>query len=274
MKNRIISGVVIGILFAAIVIFNSTFPYALNIAIAIISVLCVHELVNASGLTKHWALYYPSLGIAIVLPFTNLIYHGMILSYCIYSLIMFLSLIIYHKTITFKELSIIYSMSIMIPTSLLTIISTRDLSSTHGIFYSIVAILAAWIPDIGAYFTGTLLGKHKLCPEISPKKTVEGFIGGIVFGVLFMMLTGFIFTHMFTSEAKQVSYAVLALLGLGGSMTSTIGDLSFSLIKRSCGVKDFGNIIPGHGGMLDRFDSVIFTAPYVYLIVSYMPMVL
>ena len=274
MKTRIFSGLILALFFIAIVVFNSSFPVALNIAISIISVLCVHELVKVSGLTHHWALHIPSLVVAALIPFSGLIYQGNLVLYSLYSLVMFLALIIYHRTISFKELAIIYSMSVMIPSALQTIVQTRSLSAEHGMFYAMVAVLAAWIPDMGAYFVGVLFGKHKLCPEISPKKTVEGLVGGIVFSMIAMVLIGMLFSYIFYGGAKQVDFIVLSLVGLGGALTSVVGDLSFSLIKRSCGVKDFGQIIPGHGGILDRFDSVIFTAPYVYILVGFMPMVL
>lgn len=274
MKERILSGIVIVVFFSVIVVFNSTFPMALNIAIAIISALCVHELVKASDLTRHWALYLPSLVVAALIPFSGIIYQGNLVLYSIYSLVMFLALIIYHNTISFKDLAIIYSMSIMIPSALQTIVSTRNLSEGHGMFYAMIAVLSAWIPDVGAYFVGTFFGKHKLCPDISPKKTVEGLCGGIAANIIAMIIFGMLFSFIYYDGQKQVNYIVLAFVGLGGALTSVIGDLSFSLIKRGCGVKDFGQIIPGHGGILDRFDSVIFTAPYVYIFVSMMPMVL
>lgn len=274
MLERIISGVVLVAFFTTIVVFNSSFPLALNIAIAIISALCVHELVKACDLVKHWALHVPSLCVAALIPFAGLFDQGTLILYSIYSFVMFLSLIVYHKTISFKELAIIYSMSVMIPSALLTIVQTRSLSPNHGMFYAMVAVLAAWVPDVGAYFVGTFFGRHKLCPEISPKKTIEGLIGGIVFSMAFMVLIGMFFSFIFYGGQKDINYVAMCLVGFGGAITSVIGDLSFSLIKRGCGVKDFGQIIPGHGGVLDRFDSVIFTAPYVYILISYIPMVL
>ena len=140
-------------------------------------------------------------------------------------------------------------------------------------FYVLIAIFAAWASDVGAYFTGTFLGKHKLSPNISPKKTVEGLIGGILFNIGIALFCGFIFTNIWYKGNVVARYEVLALIGLVGSLTSVLGDLSFSLIKRSCHIKDFGQVIPGHGGILDRFDSVIFTAPFIYILVSFLPIV-
>lgn len=274
MKQRVLSSIVIILFFGTIIIFNNSFPASLNLSISVISVFCVHELVKASGLTGHWALHIPSLIVAAVIPFAGIISQGTFAVYSLYSFVMFLALIIYHKTISFKELAIIYSMSVIIPSALQTIVSTRALSNQHGMFYAIVAVLAAWIPDVGAFLVGTFFGKHKLCPDISPKKTVEGLLGGVLFSMFSMVLIGMFFSFIYYGGEKQANYIALMLIGIGGALTSTVGDLSFSLIKRSCGVKDFGQIIPGHGGILDRFDSVIFTAPYVFLIVSFIPMVI
>jgi phosphatidate cytidylyltransferase len=116
--------------------------------------------------------------------------------------------------------------------------------------------IIAWSTDTFAYFTGLLFGKHKLAPIISPKKTIEGAIGGIVG----CAVSTFIFSIIFIPEIAVISI----LFGILGSVISQLGDLNASMIKRSNGIKDFGYIIPGHGGILDRFDSILFTAPYVY----------
>jgi phosphatidate cytidylyltransferase len=119
-----------------------------------------------------------------------------------------------------------------------------------------LVILTAFGTDIMAYFTGFFLGKHKLCLNISPKKTVEGAIGGIVGSVILCTLFGYLI-----SEGPLIHFI---LIGLFGSMAAQAGDLTASIFKRKMGIKDYGNLIPGHGGILDRFDSVLFTAPFVY----------
>ena len=116
--------------------------------------------------------------------------------------------------------------------------------------------LAAWGSDTCAYCAGMLFGKHKMTPVLSPKKTIEGGIGGLAGAVILGLLYALFTTHQITA------YMLICLVGAGVSM---IGDLSASAIKRQTGIKDFGTLIPGHGGILDRFDSVIFTAPVVYL---------
>lgn len=270
MKQRILSGAILVLFFAAIVLFNQSFPLALNIVVALISVTAVFELVKALGLGRKWFLAAPALLAAALVPFCK--DNVQFLVYCLFTLLLFSAMIVYHQETTFKEVGVLYSMVVLIPSALQTLVSLRDLSDNHGMFYVLIAVLSAWVADAGAYFAGTFFGKHKLCPNISPKKTVEGAIGGMVVDVLVMLLCGVIFTELYHRGNAQASYLVLFIIGFFGSVLSILGDLSFSLIKRSCHIKDFGQVIPGHGGILDRFDSVIFTAPFVYLLVGFLPL--
>ncbi|WP_085833276.1 phosphatidate cytidylyltransferase [Clostridium merdae] len=273
MKNRVMSGVVLILFLAAIVLFNVRFPPALNLAIALISVLAVYELVQALGIAKQYALVVPSVLFAVgvfIAPVglaTETLYY-------VYTVVMFIMLIRYNDTISFHHLIVLYSMTLMIPTMLSTILSLREFDERHGMFYVIITIFSAWISDTGAFAAGSLWGQHKLCPKISPKKTVEGVVGGLILNVMAMLVFGYIFQVFFYGYQVNVSYLSLLLIGVGGSVMSVLGDLSFSLIKRSCHIKDFGELIPGHGGILDRFDSVIFVSPFVYLLVQVFPVVL
>ena len=115
--------------------------------------------------------------------------------------------------------------------------------------------------DTGAFFTGRALGKHKLCPHVSPNKTVEGSAGGFIGSVFGMIIWRL-------AAGMDVGWAMVIVLGLAGSALGQIGDLSFSVIKREYGIKDYGTIFPGHGGVLDRFDSVLFVSPAYYLILT------
>ncbi|NLP29878.1 MAG: phosphatidate cytidylyltransferase [Clostridiales bacterium] len=119
-----------------------------------------------------------------------------------------------------------------------------------------LVILCSFATDIMAYFTGYVLGKHKLCPKISPKKTIEGAIGGIVGSVIISIVFSYLFAY------ELLIHCIM--IGFVGSIVSQLGDLTASTFKRKMGIKDYGNLIPGHGGILDRFDSVLFTAPFVY----------
>lgn len=260
-------------------VFNASYPIALNLAIALISVLAVYEIITALGLAKNYVLLFSSLLLSATIPMLQLASSQQVpilqqAAYFIYTVITFSSLIFYHKSITFREVGVIYSMSLLIPTALTTLISLRALGGRHGMFYVIIAIFSAWIADTGAFFAGSLWGKHKLCPDISPKKTIEGVIGGFVLNITAMLIFGYIFHVIFYEYSVNISYYSLFIIGFFGTVLSVLGDLSFSLIKRSCHIKDFSEIIPGHGGILDRFDSVIFEAPFVYLLVQILPIVI
>lgn len=271
-RQRLLSAATILLLLAAVVFCNSFFPPALNIVLAVISVMGIWELFSALHLTKKLALSVPSAILAAVLPFLpDSFARGV--AFFLYTVVLFGAMIRHHQTITFREVAVIYSMTILIPTALETLVGLRNLGGSHGMFYVIVTIFAAWAADAGAYVFGSRFGKHKLCPNISPKKTVEGVVAGVLVNIAMMLLFGFIFQHIYWASTVSVHYGVLAAIGAFGAALSVLGDLSFSLIKRSCHIKDFSEIIPGHGGILDRFDSVIFVAPFVYLLVQLFPIV-
>ena len=271
MKTRVISGVIIVVFLIAVFAINGVFPPILNIAAAFISLMSVHELISAVGLGKKYMLLIPSIIFAVAVPFAGMLSIDKFVLSGIYVLSLFVGIIFAYKQISFKDLAMVCSMTLIMPNALSCIVSARDLSPEFGLFYAVIAVLTAWIPDTGAYFVGTLFGKHKLCPEISPKKTVEGFVGGIVCNGIIMMLLGLVWNLIFFGGAAKLNFIALLIIGLGGAVISVIGDLSFSIIKRNENIKDFGKLIPGHGGILDRFDSVIFTAPYVYFILSLLP---
>lgn len=177
-----------------------------------------------------------------------------------------------HKRIKFEHLTMCGAAALMIPAALSCVILFMYSGDPDDrglrVFLILYLLFAAWFGDSGAYFVGTFLGKHKLCPEISPKKTVEGFIGGIITVGVVMAITGLIF-DFFVFDDIRINYPVVIIVGMVASVFGVLGDLSASVIKREFGVKDFGNLFPGHGGVLDRFDSVIFVAPFVYLICQF-----
>ena len=135
----------------------------------------------------------------------------------------------------------------------------------HGGGLVMIPLVAAFSSDSAALFAGMALGRHKLAPAVSPKKTVEGSIGGLAGGMLGIVIFRIVF---FLVTEVQLNIAWCVLLGLVGAVLGQLGDLSFSAIKRECGVKDYGRLLPGHGGVLDRFDSVIFASPVVWLLIK------
>ena len=132
-------------------------------------------------------------------------------------------------------------------------------------------MILAFSSDSGAYFAGRFFGKHKLAPIISPKKTVEGMVGGVITCVIFMLADGLVLDFGFH---LRVTYFYAAIYGIIGSFASVVGDLVFSVIKRQTGIKDYGKLLPGHGGILDRFDSTILVAPLTELLILFLPLMM
>ena len=271
MHTRIISGVLGAIFVFAVLAFNNKFVLLINILLSIISILSVSEIFNAMGVSKIKSVTIPTLLFASLVPLFNISIVNQICWY-IYTIVMFLVMIL-NKSLKLKDISLVYMMAIVITFSISKVIALRDYGKEYGSFYVLLTLSVAWFSDTGAYFFGKYWGKNKLCPNISPKKTFEGFFGGILICIISVMLIGFIFNNFIFSEKSHINYFVLFILGLIGSPISALGDLCFSIIKRNCHVKDFGNVIPGHGGILDRFDSVIFVAPYTYFFLQFLSVV-
>lgn len=169
-------------------------------------------------------------------------------------------------TIGFYHVLVTLFSGCLIPLALSALVQLRGME--YGKYLVVLAVLLNFVTDGVAYFGGIFFGKHRGVTPVSPKKSVEGyffgFAGGVVFSLLYGMLIGAI-------EGRAPALLPLGLCGLFGAIVTELGDLVFSLIKRQFGVKDYGKILPGHGGILDRFDSMIFCGPIVLFIVYYLP---
>lgn len=192
-------------------------------------------------------------------------------TFMIFIMVLLCTMLFGHKTITFVDVAACGAAAFVIPSALSCIISARYLYEDNlpGVFIIVYMLFCAWLGDSGAYFVGTFLGKHKLCPVISPKKTVEGLIGGVITVGIGVTVQCLVYNLLLPSEIKM-NYAVIIPVGMIASVVGVLGDLSASVIKRQYNVKDFGNLMPGHGGILDRFDSVLFAAPFIYVVFSYL----
>ena len=137
----------------------------------------------------------------------------------------------------------------------------------HGSVYALLPFVTTFSCDSGAYFAGLGLGKRKIAPHLSPHKTLAGSIGGFLSAIVFQLL----YALVLRAVGFEVDLAVMAVYGFLGALVCQLGDLSFSAVKRLCGVKDYGTLIPGHGGMLDRFDSMFWTAALIELLVAWVP---
>ena len=152
---------------------------------------------------------------------------------------------------------------ILVPQAMTTMVRMERYDSESGLFLLIMGLCGAWIADTGAYFTGVAIGKHKLCPEISPKKTIEGLVGGILTTAI-VYTVAFSVYYGFTAKRAVIAFVTGAVCAVIG----TVGDLSASMVKRQIGFKDYGKIMPGHGGLMDRFDSVLFVLPTFYAFIA------
>ena len=165
------------------------------------------------------------------------------------------------NAIAFQDVCAVLLGGVAIPLAMSCLLRLRLMEFGGGLV--LMPLVAAFMSDSAALFTGMACGKHKLAPKASPKKTVEGAVGGLVGGIVGMVLFRIVFFFV-TVQALSIGWCMV--IGLVGAFMGQLGDLSFSVIKRQCGIKDYGRLLPGHGGVLDRFDSVIFAAPVVWMI--------
>ena len=277
MKVRIISAAVGLVILGFVLAFFDT--AILNTAVAAISALSVYELLNAINKDRPKFPEFMCILMAAAIPFSPMpIFKGFLPLFAYMLVLVEMCILIkYHKTLTFEQFTADFFISFAIPVTYTMFIYLRDKNTAFvGLCYVLIALAAAWTTDTGAYFVGVKFGKHKLCPEISPKKTVEGAVGGIVFGLVCMLLICFgmqKLSAVYFESPITVNYIYILIFAPILSVISMVGDLSASIIKRQHGIKDFGNIMPGHGGIVDRFDSVLMVLPAVYIFSNFFPIV-
>lgn len=176
-----------------------------------------------------------------------------------------------HVKVTFDKVAMCMVAGLLVPFLLTSII--RILGMKIGRYVVLIPFIVAFASDSGAYFAGMFFGKHKMAPVISPKKTVEGAIGGVVCAVLGMLIYCLILDLPLPKLNFRVNYLYAVVYGVLGSVVGVFGDLCFSVLKRQTGIKDYGNLIPGHGGVLDRFDSMMLVGPLMEALLLLIPVV-
>lgn len=271
MKTRVLTGLVGGLSALAALLF---FPaWAIRLLVVGVCGITMYELLQAGG-CKHKGIGVTALLFAAACPFFDVIEEvvpvGAIL--VAYALVLAVIQVAYIERLPFAQTMFVFATSIGIVLPIATLAYIRALPD-HGKAFVFLPLIVSWFADMGAYFAGTLFGKHKLCPKVSPKKTVEGLLGGMVAAVLFALLGAWIYQLLLPADTVHIVYWRVALFAFVISPASVMGDLLCSVIKRAQGIKDYGNLFPGHGGMLDRFDSLIFVAPIVYYALQYIPMI-
>lgn len=260
MKQRILTSAIgIVVFFAVLFAPNAVF----SAAVLIITCIAAYEIHHAVGAN----LFLTVAGIlSSAVIFTGTVTGNLLLSVIIiFGIYLLLSIILFGKC-KVRDIYMLGFSSVVFSASLS---SLAVIKSNFGIAAVMLPFIFAWITDTGAYFFGISMGKHKLVPHLSPKKTVEGSLGGIALCVVISVLYNLLVIKCFdiTLFARGSVYAA-AIVSLVGSVTAQFGDLTLSAVKRDYGIKDYGNILPGHGGILDRFDSLIFVAPYVYAVLT------
>ena len=270
MKQRVITSIMITL--GMIAVLFTSFTVAYPIVLAILAFIATYEVLRVFALHKRLFVAIPSYLVAVSMPVTAYVMTEAmgrapldfvhVISLVIFSFMLYLFVVAVFERgrMPFGEFSSAFAMVTYVVASFSAISLIRYFEDI-GLYCLGMILISAWITEVFAYLVGTFFGKHKLIPEVSPKKTVEGSVGGIVFATLAMMLYGLL-VYWFTrwipgATPLNPNYLVLGISGAVLSVVSQIGDLFASVIKREHGVKDYGWIFPGHGGIMDRFDSIL-----------------
>lgn len=258
MKTRIITAAVAIALFISVLYTKQFTDIPLIISVSCLCVLAVIEVLYNTSLNR----YKPMLGVSIMYaalspfcfsPYINSRFF--ILLSVFFVCIMFSFGVFAHNKVSVQQCIISFALPMVISFAFGTLLTILLPNGREGLLRILLICGFAWVTDTGAYFTGVFFGKHKIAPEISPKKTVEGCIGGIFFCAVFTFVVSY-----FMLNKLQYSLLITALSPIF-AIAGMIGDLTASLLKRAYNIKDYGNIMPGHGGIMDRFDSILFISP-------------
>lgn len=269
MKTRIRTAVILlPVLFLVIWVLPKIVAAVL---VGVMGAIASYELLVSAGYVRHKRLMAycaaAALGVALWSHFGAEQVWGT-LGLMVFVAVLFVEMMCNHVKVRFEKLCICLVAGIIVPYLLSALV--RILDTYTGRYTIILPFLLAFLPDSGAYFAGNFFGRHKLSPVISPNKTVEGALGGILTGIVGMALYAVIMDLAFD---RTVDYGLALLYGFLGAGADIFGDLMFSAIKRQVGIKDYGTLFPGHGGILDRFDSVIMVAPLVEVLLILLPVV-
>lgn len=268
MKTRIITAAVaIPVLLLLLLVVNKI---AAAIVWAALMAVAAYELLYSTGLIRESRLivYACAMAFAVTMwSYFEAIHAYFLLLVLIYMALLFAEMMRAHVTVTFDKICMCIVAGLIVPFLLSSLI--RILTLKIGRYVVLIPFIVAFGSDAGAYFTGFFFGKHKMAPVLSQHKTVEGALGGIAAAVVLMILYGLIMSLL----KFRVNYLYAAIYGLFGSLAGIFGDLCFSVIKRQTGIKDYGNLLPGHGGILDRFDSMMMVGPLMEALLLLIPVI-
>ena len=268
MITRILTGVVLLPLLILVALWAPAIVLA--VFVSVICAIAVNELLYNTGLVRNTRMLVYTMVVAFAVPLWC--YYGSnavvaLVGVLVFYVALFTELLLAKTKIPFKDAALCMTAGLMIPYLFASLV--RMVMMCNGRFFILLPFAAAFLSDIGGYFVGVTMGKHKLCPVISPKKSVEGFFGGIGLAVVGMICYALILQFGF---GFRINYLYVVLYGILGALAGVMGDLSFSVIKRQTGIKDYGDLFPGHGGILDRFDSVTIVAPAAELLLMILPL--
>jgi phosphatidate cytidylyltransferase len=236
-----------------------------NLALVAFSIMAAFELNRAVIKEKSQVLLVVSCLPAVLTPFANELGNKLLLAIFVTVVSLFLVLLFNRKEVTIQEGLAVFGFSFLNAVSFSSLAFLRDVLPKESRVAGLVVVCAsAWLTDTFAFLIGIVAGRHKLIADVSPKKTWEGLVGGVVLSVGVSTIVYIMFKR--ADKLSEVSLPILVLLFIGAAVLAVVGDLVASLVKRQNNVKDFGNIMPGHGGVLDRLDSLFFVAPYFYLV--------
>ena len=270
MKTRILAAAVLLPLLLIIVLVLPKVCTA--VLFGAMAALAAYELMQGTKLVTHTRMTIYAMVVAFLVPiwgFFGQVYAYALMGTLVFVALLYMELLLSKGKMPYANLAIAFMAGIVVPFLFTAIV--RIFATEKGRFLIFVPFVLAMVSDTGAYFAGKFFGKHKLAPKVSPKKSVEGAIGGLVGNMLAGMLFLWITTRLSggTMDGYR-GYVMMALMGLFCGVVSQIGDLSFSLIKREFGIKDYGKLFLAHGGVLDRFDSVLFVAPVIEIVLNLM----
>lgn len=264
MKSRLITGLILVSLLIVVLLADSMF---LQIVAFLAGALVLYELYKATGIIEQKTIFVMGFLPLAALWLNNPTLIGLFTF--IYVVLLFTCLLVMKSKLSFNDIALVFFISYAFVFMIKHLVMVRLMSDIGAIAIWAVFV-GACLSDTFAYFCGTLFGKHKLAPSISPKKTVEGSIGAILGTILSFLVYGLVIV---LATDLKVNFILIMLLGFVCSVFAQFGDLSASVIKRECQIKDFGSLFPGHGGLMDRLDSILFVAPVVYYLLKMLPVI-
>ncbi|MBE6943074.1 MAG: phosphatidate cytidylyltransferase [Ruminococcaceae bacterium] len=270
MKTRILAAAV---LLPLLLLFLLVLPKICTaVLFSAMAAIGAYELLQGTKLVTHKRLIVYAMISAFIVPiwsFFGCVYAFALMGILVFTALLYMELLLSKGKLPYTQVAVTFMAGIVVPFMLSAVV--RIFATEKGIYLVFIPFVLSMVSDTGAYFAGRFFGKHKLAPVVSPNKTVEGVIGGVLMTVLGMVVYCLIMQFGFN---LKVNYFYAVLYGIVGALAGVFGDLSFSAIKRQTGIKDYGNLIPGHGGILDRFDSTTVVAPLTEALLLLIPVVM